>query len=85
MIAERKAMPQLIVRQIEDKVVKRLKARAGEHGVSMEEEHRQILREALLGEPARRVPFKEYLLNMPDAGPDNVFGRVRDKGRKVEL
>jgi plasmid stability protein len=28
-------MPQLIVRQIEEKVVKKLKEQAGQHGVSM--------------------------------------------------
>ena len=32
-------MPQLIVRQIEEKVVRKLKEWAGQHGVSMEEEH----------------------------------------------
>jgi plasmid stability protein len=78
-------MPQLIVRQIEDRVVKKLKARAGLHGVSMEEEHRQILREALLGKASKRPSFKEYLLSMPDVGPDNVFDRVREIGREVEL
>jgi plasmid stability protein len=78
-------MPQLIVRQIEERVVKKLKARAGLHGVSMEEEHRRILRETLLGKAAKRPSFKEYLLNMPDVGPDRVFDRAHDQGRKVEL
>lgn len=78
-------MPQLIVRQIEDRVVKRLKAQAGRHGVSTEEEHRCILREALLGKAARRPSFKEYLLRMPELGPDKLFERNQDPGRKVEL
>jgi plasmid stability protein len=78
-------MPQLIVRQIEDKVVRKLKARAGLHGVSTEEEHRRILREALLGKAAKRPSFKEYLLKMPDAGPDLVFSRTRDAGRNVAI
>lgn len=78
-------MPQLIVRQVEDRVVKKLKARAGLHGVSMEEEHRRILREALLGKAAKRRSFKEYLLEMPDVGPDSIFERVKGKGRKVAL
>jgi len=78
-------MSQLIVRQIEDKIVKKLKARAGLHGVSMEEEHRRILREALLGKKGARPSFKEYLLNMPDVGADMVFDRPRERGRKVEL
>ena len=78
-------MPQLIVRKIEEKVVKKLKARAGLHGVSTEEEHRRILREALMGDTAKRPSFKEYLLKMPDVGPDSVFERKRDTGRNVEL
>ena len=77
-------MPQLIVRQIEEKVVKKLKARAGLHGVSMEEEHRQILREALLG-GEKKGSFKAYLLSMPDVGPDSAFERMGDQGRKLEL
>jgi len=78
-------MPQLIVRQIEEKVVRKLKQQAGQHGVSMEEEHRRILREALLGPPNRKPSFKEYLLQMPDVGPDELFERDRDFGREVEL
>ena len=78
-------MPQLIVRQIEEKVVQKLKQQAGAHGVSMEEEHRRILRQALLG-PSRKEPsFKEYLLQMPDVGSDELFERNRDMGREVEL
>jgi antitoxin FitA len=78
-------MPQLIVRQLEEKVVRELKARAGLHGVSVEEEHRRILREALLGRRADVPSFKEYLQRMPDSGPDTVFDRVRDPGRNVDL
>ncbi len=78
-------MPQLIVRQIEEKVVQKLKARAGQHGVSMEEEHRRILREALAGPSMKRPSFKEYLMQMPDVGPDEWFERSQDFGREVEL
>lgn len=78
-------MSQLIVRQVEEKVVKKLKARAGLHGVSMEEEHRRILREALLGTAPDRLPFKEFLLTMPHAGNDAAFRRSADKGRSVAL
>ncbi len=46
---------QLVIRQIEDKVVRKLKERAGAHGVSMEEEHRRILREALLGSATKSL------------------------------
>ena len=78
-------MPQLIVRQIEEKVVRRLKERAGLHGISMEEEHRRILRGALLGQSPKKLSFKEFLLEMPDLGADNLFERKRDLGRRVKL
>jgi antitoxin FitA len=78
-------MPQLIVRRIEEKLVKKLKEQAGQHGVSMEEEHRRILREALLRRSRPKPSFKEYLLQMPDVGPDELFERSQDTGREVEL
>ena len=78
-------MAQLIVRKVEERVVKKLKARAGFHGVSMEEEHRRILREALLGKTANPPSFKEFLVTMPDVSCDRVFRRPMDKGRKVTL
>jgi plasmid stability protein len=78
-------MPQLIVRRIEERVVKKLKQQAGAHGVSMEEEHRRILRESLLGKAQKRVPFKEYLSQMPNVGPDELFERNHDMGREVDL
>ncbi len=78
-------MPQLIVRQIEEQVVKKLKEQAGQHGVSMEEEHRRILREALLGPSRRKSGFKEFLLSMPDVGEDRDFERGLQMDRPIEL
>lgn len=78
-------MPQLIVRQIEEKVVKKLKQQAGSHGVSMEEELRCILREALLGKAGKRPSFKEALLAMPNVGEDEDFARGPQLERTVEL
>ena len=78
-------MPQLIVRRIEEKVVKKLKQQAGARGVSMEEEHRRILRESLLGKSAGRLSLKAYLLQFPDVGSDHLFERQRDLGREVVL
>jgi plasmid stability protein len=78
-------MPQLIVRQIELKVVKKLKERAGREGVSMEEEHRRILRQALLGKSKKRPSFKEALLAMPNVGRDDDFARETQLDRPVEL
>jgi antitoxin FitA len=76
-------MPQLIVRQIEEKVVKKLKKQAGAHGVSMEEEHRRILRASLLGKGAKRRSFKEALLAMPNVGKDRDFERGPQLARPI--
>jgi plasmid stability protein len=46
-------MAQLIVRNLDDELVARLKKRAAEHGRSAEAEHREILRLALIEEPRR--------------------------------
>jgi plasmid stability protein len=69
------SMSQLIVRQIEERVVRKLKQQAGAHGVSMEEEHRRILRESLLGGGRKRASFKEALRMMPNVGEDADFER----------
>ena len=69
-------MANLLVRNVEDEVVEALKARSGQHGVSAEEEHRRILRSALLR--PRRKSFAEVLSTMPDVGQDKDFERVQD-------
>jgi plasmid stability protein len=77
-------MAQLLVRDIDSDVVRALKIRAARHGHSAEEEHRQILREALRPQgPAKSL--KEFLLEMPDLGEDRHFERPEDRGRPVEL
>lgn len=58
--------------------------RAAQHGRSAEEEHRQILREALRPKAPTRS-LKEILLGMPDVGDDRDFERPEDRGRPVEL
>ncbi len=50
-------MAQLVVRNLDEELVRRLKLRAAEHGRSAEAEHREILRQALAAEPRRS--FKE--------------------------
>lgn len=75
-------MPQLIVRKIEEKIVKKLKARARLHGISTQEEHRRILRRVLLRDEAKGASFKEYLLRMPDVGSDAIFDRKLKQVRK---
>ena len=56
--------------------MKKLEIRAAEHGQSTEAEHREILRQALLGKPG--PSFKEMLLSMPDVGSDADFERPID-------
>jgi antitoxin FitA len=77
-------MAQLIVRNLDENIVKRLRQRAAEKGRSMEAEHREILRDALLKKGSPKS-LKEHLLGMPNAGRDRNFARKRDKGRKVSL
>ena len=75
-------MGQLIVRNIEDEVVRALKVRAVERGRSMEAEHRQILRDSLMSRGPRRS-FKEHLLSMPDVGEDGDLIAPRDLPRDL--
>ncbi len=72
-------MAQLIVRELEESIVRALKVRAAEKGVSAEAEHRAILREVLLRRSSRS--FKEALLAMPDVGNDADFAIERDVDR----
>jgi len=41
----------------------------------MEEEHRRILRDALLESSKKRRSFKDHLLSMPNVGDDKDFER----------
>jgi plasmid stability protein len=81
-------MAQLVIHNIEEAVVRRLRARAARNGVSMEEEHRRILHEALLGDKKRGAAFVDYLVSIPRAPqgePTNLFARKRDMPRKIDL
>ncbi len=76
-------MAQLIVRNLDERLVRLLKRRAAEHGCSAEEEHRRILEQALM--PRRKEGFKALLQRMPDVGEDEDFARIDDRGREVPL
>ena len=65
-------MPQLIVRNLEEKLVRKLRLRAAQNGVSMEEEHRNILQEALLSHAKPGETFAAYLLSIPPASGDGT-------------
>lgn len=69
-------MANLVVRNINDNVVKALKARAGIHGISAEAEHRKILESALMR--PKKKSFAEVLLSIPNAGNDLDFKREQE-------
>jgi antitoxin FitA len=77
-------MAQLIVRNLEEGVVRKLRERAAKKGRSTEAEHREILRESLTT-TRRGTSLKALLGEMPDAGDDRDFARPPSKGRKVRL
>ena len=66
-------MADLLVRGVDEALVRALKARAGAHGRSAEAEHREILAAALTR--PRKRGFAEVLASMPDAGIDADFER----------
>lgn len=69
-------MASLLVRNIDEAIVKALKKRASQHGVSAEAEHRKILEQALI-QPQRKS-FADVLSQIPDVGDDSDFERVQD-------
>jgi plasmid stability protein len=67
-------MADLLVRGVDEELVRALKERAGAHGRSAEAEHRAILA-AALARPRKRS-FAEVIASMPEAGEDADFERV---------
>jgi hypothetical protein len=78
-------MAQLLVRDLEDEVVRALRAKAAEEGTSVEEAHRRVLR-AFAGQRGRpRRDFKTFLSSFPEGNADKVFERRRNPPREVDL
>lgn len=78
-------MSQLLVRNIPESLVKKLKRRAVEHGVSAEEEHRRILSEALLHADEKGTqPYTlfDHIRKLGEIAPDFEFGRKRRRGKR---
>lgn len=69
-------MANLIVRNLDQRIVDALKLRAARHGRSAEAEHR-ILLESLLLLPKGKS-FAEALAAMPNVGQDEDFARIED-------
>ena len=81
-------MSQLLVREIPESLVKKLKRRAVEHGVSAEEEHRRILK-AALAQPAatkKRTLFDAFV-ELGKIAPDFDFVQERkiEPRRKIKF
>ena len=68
-----KAIANLLVRGVDEALVRALKQRAGAMGRSAEAEHREIL--ALVLTRPRQRSFAEVLAAMPDVGLDADFER----------
>ena len=75
-------MTRLLVRDLPPEVVPALKRRAAKHGRSAEAEHREILKETLMG--PKKKTFAQVLTAMPNVGDDADFERVDEsKGGRV--
>ncbi|MBE0511370.1 MAG: DNA-binding protein [Chromatiales bacterium] len=61
----------LVVRNIDEELVRALKQVAAAHGRSAEAEHREILRQVLQRPPRRSVA--EVFASMPNVGEDGDF------------
>jgi plasmid stability protein len=76
-------MANLVVRNLDTRIVDALKQRAARHGRSAEAEHRAILEEALL--KPKKKSFAEVLASMPAVGQDQDFERVEDEYREERV
>ena len=76
-------MAQLTVRNLEEAVVRQLRAEAARENVSLEEAHRRVLRRAFLNDSVgQRSSLKSYLLEMPSGEEDDaLFERVPESER----
>jgi plasmid stability protein len=77
-------MPQILIRKLDEIVVRKLRAKAAAEGVSVEEQARRILRKSLIDEPPK-MGFIDFLRTMPDPGDDRIFERRMQAPRKVEI
>ncbi|MGB5279287.1 MAG: DNA-binding protein [Gammaproteobacteria bacterium] len=76
-------MANLVVRNLDQRIVDALKQRAAQHGRSAEAEHRALLEELLLKPKGKS--FAEVLAAMPDVGRDEDFERVEDEVGKEDV
>lgn len=72
-------MVDLLIRDLDSRLVEALEQQAARHGRSPEAEYRTILQQALQIPPRRTLA--EVLSMMPDVGEDGDFERIDDLGR----
>jgi plasmid stability protein len=77
-------MANLVVRNLDQRIVDALKQRAAKHGRSAEAEHRAILEETLLL-TSKKKSFAEALSSMPHVGQDKDFERREDEGQEANV
>src|SRR6059058_5269251 len=77
-------MAQILIRRLDQHVVRKLRAKAAAEGVSAEEEARRILRRSLVGD-VPSMPLIDFLRTMPDVDDDSMFRRRKRKPRNVAL
>lgn len=76
-------MAQLVVRNLDPTLIRRLKERATAHGVSVEEEHRRILQSALAS-PELDVThdiLKQVLVDELGVHDERLFERSKELSR----
>lgn len=76
-------MSNLIVRNLDEALVRKLKQRAASHSRSAEAEHRAILEAALSS--TRRKSLASVLARMPPSGNDADFTRVPLRARRTHV
>ncbi len=69
-------MANLVIRNLDPRIVDALKRRAAKNGRSAEAEHRALLEELLLRPKGKS--FAEALVSMPNVGEDEDFERGKD-------
>jgi len=74
-------VPQILIRELDSEVVRKLRANAAAKGVSVEEEARRILRRSLMDDVVA-MPLIDFLRTMPDVD-DRIFRRPKRKPRKI--
>ncbi|MEW6345505.1 MAG: DNA-binding protein [Paraburkholderia sp.] len=71
-------MADLLVRGVDERLIKALEREAAAHGRSAEAEHLAIIEDALHRLENRQ--FIRLLMSMPDVGEDADFERIDDTG-----